>query len=448
MKFTVVGAGLSGLAAAHRLTDEGHEVTVLESNAFAGGRCRRIERDGFIIDTGPDLVSNSYQRYLALVKKVGLGADVVPTSTVASFVRNGRLIDVDTERPLSAVFTPLLSWPAKLKTLRAGLKLRDLVSQADAYNLVALAAHEDPAVSAGALARRSFGDEAADYLIDAVLRPLGGTHMDSLSSLLLVGALASWTEPLLTVRGGLNRVAELAANQLNVTYNAKVSEISEAAGGVEVAYVTGGESRSHVADGCVVATQYHDAERLYPRFGELAGDYGARLRYCGLIDLKLAYSVGTQSDACAVFLPTVESSELLMYALIHNKSDDRVPAGKSLFTVYTDAGAFARFDAMSDDAIVAWGREHVERFHPELSGHFLFSHVLREPQTAYDADAGFYGRTQKLLTALEQSRRVQLGGDVFAGGSLEAAVVWGERAADRLRRLIPVSSAQVGSRAA
>lgn len=49
----VVGAGLSGLAAALHLTGAGHRVTVLEREAFPGGRNGVLERDGFRFDTGP-----------------------------------------------------------------------------------------------------------------------------------------------------------------------------------------------------------------------------------------------------------------------------------------------------------------------------------------------------------------------------------------------------------
>jgi monoamine oxidase len=49
----VVGAGLGGLASAVRLAKLGYRVTVLEKNSQAGGRCSRIEVDGFKFDTGP-----------------------------------------------------------------------------------------------------------------------------------------------------------------------------------------------------------------------------------------------------------------------------------------------------------------------------------------------------------------------------------------------------------
>jgi phytoene desaturase len=49
----VVGAGLSGLAAAMHLAGAGHRVTVIEREAIPGGRSGVLERDGFRFDTGP-----------------------------------------------------------------------------------------------------------------------------------------------------------------------------------------------------------------------------------------------------------------------------------------------------------------------------------------------------------------------------------------------------------
>jgi phytoene desaturase len=49
----VIGAGLSGLAAACHLTGAGHRVTVLERADHPGGRAGRLQQDGFTFDTGP-----------------------------------------------------------------------------------------------------------------------------------------------------------------------------------------------------------------------------------------------------------------------------------------------------------------------------------------------------------------------------------------------------------
>jgi phytoene desaturase len=52
-RVVVVGAGMAGLAAAARLADFGHAVTVLEQAASVGGQVGAYSRDGFTFDTGP-----------------------------------------------------------------------------------------------------------------------------------------------------------------------------------------------------------------------------------------------------------------------------------------------------------------------------------------------------------------------------------------------------------
>jgi len=49
----VLGAGLSGLAAACHLRGAGHDVVVLERELEIGGRSGRLEQDGYRFDTGP-----------------------------------------------------------------------------------------------------------------------------------------------------------------------------------------------------------------------------------------------------------------------------------------------------------------------------------------------------------------------------------------------------------
>ncbi|MGJ1268357.1 phytoene desaturase family protein [Sphingobacterium spiritivorum] len=53
MNVSVIGSGISGLAAACYLTKQGHKVSVFEKNGTPGGRARQFREQGFVFDMGP-----------------------------------------------------------------------------------------------------------------------------------------------------------------------------------------------------------------------------------------------------------------------------------------------------------------------------------------------------------------------------------------------------------
>jgi phytoene desaturase len=55
-KVIIIGAGVGGIYAAARLAKQGYQVTVIEKNNQAGGRCNFFEKDGYSFDTGPTLL--------------------------------------------------------------------------------------------------------------------------------------------------------------------------------------------------------------------------------------------------------------------------------------------------------------------------------------------------------------------------------------------------------
>lgn len=53
MKIVIIGAGFSSLSASCYLAKQGYDVTILEKNAYSGGRAQQLKRDGFKFDMGP-----------------------------------------------------------------------------------------------------------------------------------------------------------------------------------------------------------------------------------------------------------------------------------------------------------------------------------------------------------------------------------------------------------
>ncbi|HEX2682926.1 MAG TPA: 1-hydroxycarotenoid 3,4-desaturase CrtD [Ferruginibacter sp.] len=54
-KCAVIGAGVSGIAAAIRMRNKGYQVTVFEANSFPGGKCSSETKDGYRFDMGPSV---------------------------------------------------------------------------------------------------------------------------------------------------------------------------------------------------------------------------------------------------------------------------------------------------------------------------------------------------------------------------------------------------------
>lgn len=71
----IVGAGWAGLAAAVRLTQQGHKVILLESAKQAGGRARSVTFNNKDVDNGQHLLIGAYTECLDLMKTVGVNID-------------------------------------------------------------------------------------------------------------------------------------------------------------------------------------------------------------------------------------------------------------------------------------------------------------------------------------------------------------------------------------
>ncbi|RKS07932.1 oxygen-dependent protoporphyrinogen oxidase [Nocardiopsis sp. Huas11] len=124
----VVGGGVSGLTAAHRLTGLGTTVTVLESTRSPGGKLSASALAGVPVDAGAEAVLARRPEALELFAELGLSDRIVhPGRGAAAVYSRGRVRPLPKGQLMGVpgslrelARSGVLSWPG---TLRAGLDL-------------------------------------------------------------------------------------------------------------------------------------------------------------------------------------------------------------------------------------------------------------------------------------------------------------------------------------
>ena len=97
----ILGAGVTGLVAAHRLHRLGHRVRVFEQSSRAGGVIRTEETEGWLIEAGPNSLLTGEPALDSLIPELGLSSEVVPANPAA---RNRYI--VHRGRPVAAPLSP------------------------------------------------------------------------------------------------------------------------------------------------------------------------------------------------------------------------------------------------------------------------------------------------------------------------------------------------------
>lgn len=116
---TVIGAGLSGLAAAWRLARDGAQVTVLERSDRTGGVIHSERKDGFLCEAAPNSMLVKSQSAEDFLMDLGLADEIIDANPVADkrfLVKNGKVVPLPMSL-MGGVTTPLYSIRAKLRLL-------------------------------------------------------------------------------------------------------------------------------------------------------------------------------------------------------------------------------------------------------------------------------------------------------------------------------------------
>jgi oxygen-dependent protoporphyrinogen oxidase len=129
----VVGAGITGLAAAYELRGAGVDVVVLEATSRAGGPILTGPFDAGRLDAGPDAFLARVPHARQLCEELGLADDLVAPATRHAYLFDGERLRRFPERLLLGVPTDLEALAASGLVSPAGVRRAadDLVRPAD-----------------------------------------------------------------------------------------------------------------------------------------------------------------------------------------------------------------------------------------------------------------------------------------------------------------------------
>jgi squalene-associated FAD-dependent desaturase len=150
-RVAVIGAGYAGIASAVELVRGGAAVTLFDANRTAGGRARRVEYRGTVLDNGQHILLGAYRDTLALMRLVGVPDHALRRMPLA--LRYPGHLDFAAPRlpaPLhlaaALAFARGLSFPERIAALRFSLAFRRAEQSAAETETVAafLERHRQP----------------------------------------------------------------------------------------------------------------------------------------------------------------------------------------------------------------------------------------------------------------------------------------------------------------
>ena len=467
-RVVVIGGGLSGLAAAHRIHERARsmrrpvEVTVLEAKDRLGGVLWTERFDGFTLEGGPDSFITNKPWGIELCHRLGLSDQLIETeaSHRRSFVvRNGRLVPVPEgfvlmapHRLMPIVTTPILSWRGKLRFL---------------MDLVIPRRDDDSEESLAAFVRRRLGREALDRLVQPLVAGIYTADPNDLSlkatlpqflamerehgSLILAG----WRESRRRGGRGLERQASGARYGMFVTLADGMDTLPRALAqalpegtirtGTAVRRISRNEPVSPwlielldgpplEADAVIVATEAHAAARFLDSQDPLLALQLRAIPYASSLIVNIAYrrdQISHPLDGFGVVVPAIEGRSILAVSFLSVKFPNRAPAGSVLLRVFIGGAAQPEQLDLDDQAVIELVRGELSSL-IGASGEPLFTRIGRHPRSMPQYNLGHLDRVSNIRRHLAKYSRLYLAGVAYDGVGIPDCIHAAEMTADSL----------------
>jgi protoporphyrinogen/coproporphyrinogen III oxidase len=462
MKFDsiIIGAGISGLVAAHRLKKMGRNILLVESRDRAGGVIQSVDAEGFLIEKGPNSLRGTHE-FLDLIEELDLTNELVTADprAPAYVYADGELQPVPMSPP-ALIKTKLISNSAKLRLLREPfIKTRS----------------EDGEESIASFVRRRLGDEVLERLVAPFLSGVYAGDPEQLSiqacfprlagfesgsGSIMRGALQSARASrkergkpkrslrpyrLCSFRRGLQVLPQSLAKAVgeSLLTEARVKSIKKMVGPAParssrfiVALEHENKQRTLEAATLVIAAPSFAAARL---LNECAPDVSAliaEITYASLVSLPLAYPVervARKLDGFGFLAPREEGLRTLGSIWNSSLFAERAPDGWICATNFIGGATDPHAVELSDEELVGIVHNELRKV-LGIEGEPLRLPITRYERAIPQYNIGHRERIAKVEAALHNYRGLSLAGNYLHGVSLGDCIKQAELIAAEVNR--------------
>ena len=488
-RIAVIGGGIAGLAAAHRLVelDPNCQITLFEAADRLGGVIATVTEDGFQVEQSADNFITTIPWGVDLCKRLGLADQLVqtnPTYRRTLVVRRGRLHALPDGFLMMA---PTRLWPLAVTPILSPLgKLRAALE----YFIPPRA--DDADESMAAFVRRRLGREVFDRLVEPLVSAVYAADLEKLSVLAtlprfremereygsLIRAMRHQMKNrpkgpaesgarysmFVTLRDGLSSLVDALASRLPpgaVWLNAPVMHIERTGNGWRVGTEGNDECRM-MNDECTAAgtatgvkQSVHDssfiihhssfdalilatpspitARLLQPIDPALAADL-ASIAHSGTAIVSLGYEAGQIGNAIngmGAVVPAIENSPILACSFSSRKYPHRAPEGTELLRVFVGGARHPELAEMPDEQLKPLVLAELARL-LRIRGQPCFCNMAHWPGTMPQYHVGHKELVARIEARVAAIPNLQLAGNAYHGVGLPDCIHGGESAAERI----------------
>jgi len=457
----IVGGGITGLAAAHRLQELSRNrgidvnVRVFERDARVGGKIRTERVGDFLLEAGPDQFVLHKPGAAELCRRLGLADELIemPVGGAATYVVScGKPVGLPPgftmmgpARALPLFRSTLLSWKGKLRSACEPFLGTPTGPPADE--------------SLGSFVRRRFGSEMLDRIFEPILGGIFTADADRMSLEMTMPQLLQLERQhgslyrafrakrssapaggrpriaCLSIRGGLGRLidallARLPADWIETSTHVDHLSAVESAGRWRLRFAN---REDFEADAVVLACPSFAAGRLFSESDRELADDRARLEYAACATVNLAYpraAVGRPLEGLGFFVGRAEGLPLLACSHVSVKYPDRAPGNRVLLRAFLGGARDPAVLRHDDAALRALAHDSLSSL-LNIEGEPSMVRVHRFPSSMPQFPVGFRRNIERLRGLAVRRPGLILGGGTLGTVGLPDCIASGESAADQ-----------------